>query len=153
MPRLRELEGRFKRWESAIADKGHGRTLPDGSTQWGGFPIDTFVPVETLAEADGLWFDCPKCWQAWHDAGAKPEKLGETSYRPGVHSVLIWFEGRRAPPHIGLDSTGKCVRWAIGKDSTGLDDLVLTPSILLPGKGCGWHGFVGSNGVPPGHAA
>jgi hypothetical protein len=132
MPTLRELEGRFMKHVVEDAGPHHGRELPDGSTQWGGFPVDTFHPVESLAEADGVWFLCPKCFVA--NGGAK-----------GAHTVaILWKEGPGERFNSG-------VRWNLA-GGTGLDDLALTPSIQCHG-GCEWHGFVGSSGVPPGSTA
>lgn len=138
MPTLLELEARFMKHTVGLADEGHGRKLPDGSTQWGGFEVDTFVRVESLAEAQGIWFDCPLCWAEWKKGAAR-----------GPHGILIWFEGRGVPEHLGLNSSGKAVRWQVG--GTGLGDLQLRPSILLQG-GCNWHGFVGVEGRKPGEA-
>lgn len=115
-----------------LAHEGHGRKRPDGSIQWGGFEVDSFVPVDTLAEADGVWFLCPKCFKA--NGGAK-----------GTETVcILWNEGPGTRFNRG-------VRWELSKESTCMDDLVLTPSIQTHG-GCEWHGFVGSSGVPPGSA-
>lgn len=140
MPALRELDARFQRHAVEPAPKGHGRKLPDGSIQWGGFPIDVFYKVRTLAEADGISFLCPK-------------SFAKNSGPKGTHRVQIFFEGRNAPDHIGRDSGGHRVRWSIA-GGTGLDDLQLSPSIQEIDDGlCSWHGFVGSSGVPPGHAA
>lgn len=148
MPSLRELDAHFKRWfeETSNEKDEQGRYVwrdEKGEIwSWSQNPwSDRFTTVESLAEADGIWFDCPLCWQKWK-AGAEH----------GPHGVLIWFEGRRAPDRLGRDSQNRRVRWTI-QSGTGLDDLQLTPSILLSGPGCGWHGFVGSSGVPPGHAA
>lgn len=115
------------------APESHGRRLPDGTTQWGGFDIDTFHPVETLAEADGVWFLCPKCFVA--NGGAK-----------GTHPVAILF--KEGPG----ERFNRGVRWQLVAGSTGLSDLALTPSIQTHGS-CEWHGWVGSSGVPPGSAA
>lgn len=99
--------------------------------------------VTTLAEADGIMFLCPACFAK--NGGAV-----------GTHSVLVTFANRNVPDDAGSRSAdGKPTRWAAS--GTNLDDLVLTPSILLdasqkPEDGCHWHGFVGSNGVPPGYA-
>ena len=140
MPSLLELDARFMQYEVTIADQCHGRKLPDGTTQWGGFEVDTFIKVDTLTDAHGLWFDCPKCYTAW--------KAGSEH---GPHAVLVWFEGSPVPDHIGKNKDGKTVRWKVA-GGTGLSDLILTPSIQLQGGGCEWHGFVGSGGVPPGYA-
>lgn len=103
-----------------------------------------FHDVDILTEADHIMFLCPLCF----------EKNGGSI---GTHSVMVSFAGRNIPDDVGSrDSTGKPSRWTI-VSGTSLDDLVLSPSILLdasrpPEQGCHWHGFVGSSGIPPGHA-
>jgi hypothetical protein len=115
-----------------IADEYHGRPLPDGTTQWGGFEVDTFHEVETVAEADGVWFLCPKCFVA--NGGSV-----------GTHWVcILWKVGPGERFNRG-------VRWKF-EGGTSLSDLSLSPSIQTHG-GCAWHGFVGWSGVPPGSAA
>ncbi len=144
MATLRDLEAKFIRYEAGVAHKGHGRHLPDGTIQWGGFPVDTFVQVETLAEAQGLWFLCPACY-------------AKNGGNVGTHGVRVFFHGRGVPDRgvdgevLGKNEAGQPVRWTVVA-GTGLDDLQLSPSILLQGGGCQWHGFVGSSGVAPGHA-
>lgn len=102
-----------------------------------------FRHVATVAEADQIMFLCPLCFD--RNGGSK-----------GTHSVLVTFAGRNIPEGAGSrDSTGQPSRW--NASGTNLADLVLTPSILLgagqpPERGCHWHGFVGSNGIAPGHA-
>lgn len=121
-----------------MADECHGRIQPDGTTQWGGFDVDCIGRVEHLAEAHGLWFDCPLCY-------------AKSADHVGVHGVLVWFAGKPVPDRIGKNKAGQTVRWNIA-GGTGLLDLSLTPSIQLQSGGCNWHGFVGSGGVPPGSA-
>ena len=102
-----------------------------------------FQDVETLAEADHLMFLCPECF-------------AKNGGSVGTHSVMVTFAGRNVPDEAGSrDADGNPSRWTAS--GTSLDDLVLTPSILLDAKrkpedGCHWHGFVGSSGIPPGHA-
>lgn len=102
-----------------------------------------FHNVNSLAEADHIMFLCPLCFAK--NGGAK-----------GTHSVMVTFAGRNVPAEAGTrDADGKPSRWTARGSS--LDDLVLTPSILLDAKrkaadGCHWHGFIGSSGIPPGHA-
>jgi len=111
---------------------------------WGPRPYRyEFLDVGTVAEADQIMFLCPACFAK--NGGAV-----------GTHSVMVTFAGRGVPDEAGsVDSDGKPSRWTAS--GTSLDDLVLTPSILLdakrkPGEGCHWHGFVGSSGIPPGQA-
>lgn len=102
-----------------------------------------FHTVETVAEADQISFRCPACFSK--NGGPR-----------GTHHVMVTFAGRDVPEDAGSrDSTGKPSRWNASGNT--IDDLVLTPSILLdanlpPDQGCHWHGFVGSNGILPGHA-
>lgn len=85
--------------------------------------VETWRHVDTLAEADGVSFSCPKCYR---------DKPG------GQHHVLCWFEGR-VPDHA-QPGPG---RWK--PSGTGLADLTFVgpraASVLLQG-GCRWHGFV-----------
>jgi hypothetical protein len=137
--KLTQLNAYFVRYVVGVAPDYHGRKLPDGTTQWGGFPVQEIHHVDTLAEAQGIWFLCPLCFT----------KNGGSV---GTHSVDVTFEGRGAADDQGShDSTGKPSRWSVS--GTCMDDLCLAPSILLAGPGCGWHGFVGNSGVPPGEAA
>lgn len=112
--------------------------------KWGPKPESyEFHDVATVAEAHMIMFLCPKCF----------EKNGGAA---GTHEVMVTFADRNVPDAAGTrDSTGKPSRWQC--TGTSLDNLVLTPSILLdasrkPEEGCHWHGFVGSSGIPPGHA-
>lgn len=136
MIKLTDLAPQFVRYMIGVASRGHGQTLPDGTTQWGGFPAEMIHHVETLAEAQGIWFLCPICFT-------------KNGGHVGTHQCEVTFEGRGATDAQGShDHTGKPSRWNVS--GTGYNDLVLTPSVLLVPPGCGWHGFVGSNGAPPG---
>ena len=139
MPRLADLKASFVQHKTGIADEDHGRPQPDGTTQWGGFEIETMHHTDILAEVHGIFFGCPLCYV----------KNGNSM--KGTHYVLVSFAGRNFPAKYGSrDSNGKPSRWEVS--GTGYDDLVCTPSIYLKGPGCEWHGFIGSSGVPPGHA-
>jgi hypothetical protein len=88
----------------------------------------SIATVETLAEADGIWFRCPKCQHAQKGVA-------------GVHHVLCWFEGR-----VADDVTPGPGRWTPA--GSGLVDLTFVPtearratSVLLTG-GCRWHGHI-----------
>lgn len=137
-PKLTKCEMRVETWQQVKPgiDPLRGNWTDDDFHDVTG-PRANYVPVETLAEADGIWFDCPcpTCQKAEHG--------------PSRHT--IGFEGRCPPDTYSRGSNGKDTRWAVGPTSTSLDDLVLTPSIQRVG-GCSWHGFVGSSGVPPGEA-
>lgn len=81
----------------------------DGPLKW--------TPVESLAEASGVCFCCPKCY------GTDDQ-----------HAVMCWFRGRvpdDLPPGPG--------RWDPTGD--GIDNLTLHPSVHLSTT-CGWHGWV-----------
>lgn len=77
-----------------------------------------YVPVGTLAEADGVMFDCPKCRD---------------------HKVMCWFYGK-----VADSVTPGPGRWA--PRGSGLHDLTFVPnprsdqtSVKLEGGGCGAH--------------
>lgn len=125
--KLLELEPRFLRYVLETADEHRGRRLPDGTTQWGGFPIDTFHNVESLSEADRIMFLCPLCFT-------------RNSGPVGTHGIAIDFVGRATPDSACMRNDQKQpVRWNATGNS--LEDLTLTPSILIL-SGCQWHGFV-----------
>lgn len=140
MPTLRELEGYLTHYEERSVPRDEfvdGIKHPDGIER-------SYRHVATLAEADGVRFLCPKCFAK--NGGAR-----------GTHSVSVGFAGRCPPGSYTKNLEGQDVRWQVS--GTGLDDLVLSPSIQLlchpppPPGFCAWHGFVGMSGVPPGSAA
>lgn len=151
---LRELCGvgdpdSFGGFIQYVAEPSHGKftkpgvdpkrtDLTDADFEERDYIADVHRHVDTLAEAHGIWFDCPECWR-------------KNGGPVGTHGVCIWFTGSPVPPHLGLNNAGQTVRWTVA-GGTGLNNLSLTPSILLQG-GCNWHGFVGSSGVPPGFAS
>lgn len=147
---LRELDGRLQKVVTVTTEEKDDRGMyvfrdeKGEAFIWGPNPQRyEFHNVETVAEADGVCFLCPACF----------EKNGGSV---GTHGVMVTFEARNVPDAAGSrDASGKPSRWAAS--GTTIDDLVLTPSILLdadraPDQGCHWHGFVGSSGIPPGHA-
>lgn len=81
-------------------------------------PGKRYQTVETLAEAQGVQFLCPKCVQ--------PGGVG--------HYVLCWFRG------VGPSEVPGPGRWNATGDHPA--NLTLRPSVHLSGPGCGWHGFV-----------
>jgi len=84
--------------------------------------------VETRAEAQGIWFLCPLCFE--HHGGDV-----------GTHGVLVWFVGVGVP-----DAVKPVTRWkAYGLD---MSDLSLSPSVKL-WAGCAWHGWVRSGEAVP----
>ena len=134
--KLRDLEARFMKSWIEHHEPGawvNGVMSPDGVHRYR-------KEVSTLAEADCIDFLCPLCF-------------AKNSGAVGTHGCMVSFAGREIPDGCGsVNSKGEPSRWTISGGST-LDDLQLTPSILLGGPGCGWHGFIGSSGVPPGEAA
>jgi hypothetical protein len=88
-------------------------------------------PVDSIAEAQGIQFLCPKCFAA--NGGPV-----------GTHLVVCWSRSRGTPE----DARPGPGRWSIS--GTSLDDLTLNGdavggggnrSVLLIG-GCAWHGFI-----------
>lgn len=125
--KLTDLEARFLDHRVGIAEEYHGRPLPDGTTQWGGFEIDVLHKQMEFVGADGVEFLCPKCFA--DNGGPK-----------GTHMVWVFFRHGNAPDSVMTkNDKGQPVRWEA--HGTGLDDLTLSPSILILG-GCAWHGFV-----------
>jgi hypothetical protein len=135
-----DLEARFIRYEIRVETRRFVKpdvfaSKPDGPYSDGDFEErtgpTTYIPeVDTLAEADGVWFLCPKCF-------------AQNSGPVGTHVVICWFVGK-----VPDDVDPKPGRWT--PTGTGLSDLTFVPSagrshsVLLTG-GCKWHGFV-SNG-------
>lgn len=81
--------------------------------------------VETLAEADGIWFLCPKCFAA-------------NNGPIGTHSVGCWFTGK--VPDSAEPGPG---RW--NPSGTSFEDLTFVPPGAVSVKltsGCQWHGFI-----------
>jgi hypothetical protein len=86
-------------------------------------PNKLYHGVDSIAEADGVLFLCPKCFV-------------ENSGPVGTHSVLCW---RPRVPQTEFPVPG---RWEF--EGTGLHDLTLvagSSSVLLTG-GCNAHFFV-----------
>lgn len=84
------------------------------------------VFVDTLEEAQGIFFLCPKYFAA----------MGHI----GCHLIEVTFAGRGVSDEMGThNKAGQPVRWNI--TGTGFYDLSTVPSILLEG-GCDWHGYI-----------
>lgn len=104
--KLSQLEPRFLKYEDA----------------------KTFRFVDTIQEANGVEFLCPKCFAA-------------NNGPVGTHAVICWSKSAGTPD----DATPGPGRWRLV--GTGLHDLSLmeepgrTRSVLLRG-GCAWHGYV-----------
>ena len=93
--------------------------------------------VDTVEEADGIWFLCPGC---------------KVKYGENTHNVMVGFAGKCPPGTYTRNSKGVDTRWQVLPGSSGYDDLSLSPSILIEASVCQWHGFVGFAGVPRGSA-
>lgn len=105
-PELFRYEERVETWKTTDGDKTGPRCYR--------------VPVVNFADADCVWFWCPKC--------------------NGEHPIEVTIAGRGLPDHLGThNKDGKPTRWNLFGDS--FENLSLTPSIQLEG-GCNWHGFV-----------
>lgn len=131
--RLRDLNAHFVRYETRI--QTYERVVGDPLTWKAGDPVEQITGpvehrsrVESLADAQGLIFDCPKC-----NAG---------------HSIEASFAGRGVADNQGSrNHEGKPSRWNV--TGTGLDDLTLTPSVDCTRNGgpCPFHGFVTNGGA------
>ena len=102
--KLAVLEAKFLKYEKR----------PDG---------EYLVKVDSIQEAQGVQFLCPKCWTA---------NKGSV----GTHSVICW--NPTVPPEVNP----KPGRWSLV--GTGLSDLtrVAGSSSILLTAGCRWHGFL-----------
>lgn len=118
MLKLTDLAPRFVQYGPASIRWAHER--PEG-----------LIPL-TFAEAEGVMFLCPACFQK--NGGAR-----------GTHVVDVTFADRGVPDDRGSHGTGgNPTRWTV--TGTGFDDLTTTPSILLIG-GCAWHGFLTNGSI------
>lgn len=128
--RLRDLDAHFIRYETRV--ETWTRVVGDPRTWKPGDPTEQVtgprlysVRVDSLADAQGIRFDCPK----------------------DSHAIEVTFAGRGVADEQGSrDHEGKPSRWTVS--GTSLDDLTLTPSIDgTRGGGCTFHGFVTSGDV------
>lgn len=101
---------------------------PDTGTHDAIVDQDIFRRVDSIAEAQGVMFKCPKCFVT--NGGIV-----------GTHMVICWSRSRGVPD----DATPGPGRWTLL--GSGFADLTLgeepgqTRSVLLLG-GCAWHGFI-----------
>ncbi len=120
--RLRELDAQFLVYSREVRPFIHHAGVVENRA------VDVHHYVDSLAEAHGIMFLCPKCFAA---------NKGPI----GTHSVICWFVGK-----VPDDVFPKPGRWT--PQGAGIDDLTFVPSegrscsVLLPGPGCEWHGFV-----------
>jgi hypothetical protein len=88
-----------------------------------------FQNVDSIAEADGLWFLCPKCFAA--NGGPV-----------GTHIVICWH------PRVPQTTSPTPGRWELL--GSGYADLTLragSSSVLLPGEGCKAHFFINNGEI------
>jgi len=114
MARLRDLEAVFLRYEQREED---------------GKKHVCYVEVDSMADAHGVQFLCPLCFEKNHG-------------NVGTHTIICWFAGM-----VPLDAAPGPGRW--NPRGHGIDDLTFIPpgavSVMLT-HGCRWHGFV-ANGI------
>jgi len=117
-PSLKKIERRPDTWT---------RRKEDGSDEQVSGLRTYFVEVQTISEADGIWFLCPKCFR---DNGGNV----------GTHSVACW----RPSIPLSDDLTGPG-RWElVGTDFNNIS-LVANPTSVQINGGCNAH-FTVSNG-------
>lgn len=98
--------------------------------------------VDTLEEADGVMFQCPKCSE-----GRAKGSDERRNYVLGAHYVLCWFRDRvpKEEPPKG--------RWT--PEGTGLHDLTFVAGIppeafsVLSHCPTNWHGYVKNGEATP----
>lgn len=124
--RLVELEPELKRVERR-PDTWTIRKDDGSSEQVSGLRT-YYVPVATIAEADGIWFLCPKCFRDHGNSNV------------GTHWVACWRP--KMPQADYLTGPG---RWElVGTDFNNLS-LVANPTSVQIEGGCNAH-FTVSNG-------
>lgn len=127
--KLVELEPEFIRyemvtetWQQIVGDQETWRERGCPCTDVTG-PREHRKIVSDLAQAQGIFFVCPKCF------GTKDSHMCEVS-----------FADRGVQDNMGThNKDGKPVRWTV--TGSGPSDLSTTPSIQLQG-GCNWHGYI-----------
>jgi hypothetical protein len=123
--KITDLEPQFVRLEFPV--ETWTRVTPDGGTEEVTGPREHHVHVDSLAEAQGVRFLCPKCFNEVDEH---------------AHMVLCWFRDRDVPD----DAQPGPGRW--NASGTGYGDLSLSPSVALT-SGCMWHGHVQAGSAVP----
>ena len=114
MQRLLDLQPRFIKYQLGTSSRS--------DSQWGPHPVDEIVTVNTICDADGLSFRCPKCDREGY-----------------IHILQLWFRHREVPDHMGQNSKGEPSRWGvIGQD---FFDISLDLNIQVH-EGCRWLGKI-----------
>lgn len=134
--KLTDLEPQFYRYETRIESYevvdgvwndqrkvylvGDGRTWDEAGrpTKEVTGPREYLCNVDTLQEAQGIMFLCPKCFR-------------DNNGPVGTHRCPLPFAGR------GVDPAKN--QWNV--TGSGYADLSTTPSYLIVG-GCSWHGYI-----------
>jgi hypothetical protein len=138
--RLTDLDPQFVRFEERHAPDP--QEWEDGVLRAAGSTYQVQIRVDSIQEAQGIRFACPKCYIA-------------NNGLVGTHGVLCWSSSRGVPDH----ATPGPGRWSL--QGTGYNDLTLgeepgkSRSVLLHGEckepdgkmGPGWHGFVTNGDV------
>ena len=105
-----------------------------------GPPITYRRQGDTIAGAQGVLFQCPKC-----ATGLETGEEEGRGFVRGAHYIMVWFSNPQNAPPVPPDAIPTPARWSMAGDT--LDTLTLSPSILLPGEGCQWHGYVQNGGL------
>ena len=139
--KLTELEPQFLRYVMTpnvpMQIANDPMNFPDGGTHVEFRDQVSYHPVDTLEEAQGIKFLCPKCFEA----------NGNSSV--GTHGVVCWSRSRGVPD----DAKPGPGRWKL--DGNGYEDLTLNAdppnelrSVQLT-SGCMWHGGITNGEVTP----
>jgi hypothetical protein len=124
-PQFVRHEIRIEKWKRVVGDP---LTWKSGDpTEEVEGPCEYLPKVDTLGDAQGVMYLCPKCFA---------EKGGPV----GCHRVLSWFRDRG----ITDDVSPGPGRWPVS--GTCYDDLTLTGSVFLQ-AGCAWHGYITNGSV------
>ncbi|KKL82563.1 hypothetical protein LCGC14_1983510 [marine sediment metagenome] len=124
--RLADLEPSFRRYEERPDewDENHDGEIirVEGMKVY-------HIRVDTIEEAQGVQFLCPKCFQ-------------KNNGPIGTHSVICWSRSAGTPEH----ATPLPGRWRL--EGTCLKDLTLGTDVGCGSRsvkltsGCGWHGHI-----------
>jgi hypothetical protein len=124
--RLSELEPHFLRHEEKIEE--WTRRKEDGSNEQVTGPRDYYVYVDTLQEANGIEFLCPKCFI---------ENKGPV----GTHIVICW------QPDMPVNLSPGPGRWKLVGTSFEDLSLVSNPTSVQLNGGCNAHFTVSDGNV------
>jgi hypothetical protein len=127
------LNPRYHRYETKVEPRDHivgdhatwrERGCP---TQMVVGPVQYVCAVDSIDQAQGARFLCPKCF-------------AQNRGPAGTHLVEVTFRDRGVADDQGVHGpSGKPVRWTW--NGLGAEACTFDPSVLVVG-GCGWHGHV-----------